>query len=98
MPEYKTYWKEEELPNDGFILARISDDVLDEEDWTTFRLQMWEGVVVKMELINKGVYDPTPYNYKGFTKEHLVLWQYETAPHIHPGFFQELAIEDKGGE
>ena len=91
MPEYKTYWKAEELPNNGFILARLSDDVLEPEDWNTYKLQMLEGVVIKAALIVKGVYNDE-VNFKGFTKESLVLWQYESEPHVHPGYFQELAI------
>ena len=89
--EYKTYWKVEELPDNGKVFARMSDDVLDDEDWNTYELTLKDGVVIDTVVKYKGVYGTVPV-FDGKTKAEIVEWQCESSPAAHPGYFQELAV------
>lgn len=87
---FKWYWKAEELPDNGVVFARIRDDVLDDEDWNVWKLELRKGIVVKMSIHNGGVYS----NRRTFvdkTKAELIGWQY-TSEDTHPACYQELAV------
>lgn len=93
--KYKSHWKVEELPDNGIMLARISDDVLDDKNWNTYRLTIKDGTVTTMVVQVVGVYSDNSFlDWIGMTKADLVEWQYESEPHVHPGYFRELAIGD----
>jgi len=90
--EYKTYWKVEELPDNGIVFARLSDDVLDNEDWDTYKLILKDGVVTEVTVECEGAYNNIDDRILvGMTKSELVEWQYKSSPSTHPGFFKELA-------
>ena len=89
--EYKTYWKVEELPDNGVVFARMADDVMEPEDWNTYKLTIKDGIVIQMTVQVKGCYAGIP-KLGAMTKAELVEWQYDSDPSYSPGYFQELAI------
>jgi hypothetical protein len=46
----------ETVPEDGTYLVRVSDDVLDPEDWPIHAILIKHGVVQEQRLVQNGVY------------------------------------------
>jgi hypothetical protein len=78
------------------VQVRISDDVLDEEDWGVDELTIKNGVVVSQKKLSNGVY--TIPDMVGWTTDKLIEWtQHCNAIGSHPEQYYEI-IEWKGGD
>lgn len=78
------------IPDNGNILARISDNVLDDDDWGVYKLTLEEGVVEEQSTINKGAY-ASEY-FLGMSVEQLSEWSNYDPTGQHPENYYELEI------
>jgi len=61
-----------ELPRTGMVDVRISDNVLEEEDWGVDQLYIGSGIVMSQDHISIGVYEIP--DMIGWTTERLMEW------------------------
>jgi len=87
--KFKSFVNVEEISMSGLILARISDNVLEEGDWTTVLLAVEGGVVVGIDLCIKGAYAETGVHV-GMTIEELAKWSQYDPTGQHPENYYEL--------
>ncbi len=80
------------IPYDGIILARVSDNVLEDTDWGVYKLLLKDGVVVEQSTINKGVYVIDPF--VGMATTQLALWSSYDSTGRHPENYHELEVPD----
>lgn len=79
------------------MFARVSDNVLDDEDWGIVKLVIADGEVVEKEYVQHGCYENDIYI--GMTVEQLVEWTRYDATGTHPEQYHELAeaeLDDDG--
>ena len=81
------------IPENGNILARISDNVLDDDAWGVYKLSLKNGVVKKQRTINKGVYAIDPF--VGMSIEQLSLWSSYDPTGQHPENYHELEVPNE---
>ena len=79
----------EELASNTTVLVRISDDVLEEEDWGIDRIIIRDGIVRAQESLCKGVYEID--NMVGWTTKEVCEWTSYNEPASHPQNFYELS-------
>jgi len=71
----ETIWREakvDDIPLDGKVRIRVSDDVLEPEDWPVWELVISGGIVVDMREVQPGCYRPPDCG--GWTREQLAEW------------------------
>ncbi len=78
------------IPYDGIILAKVSDNVLEDTDWGVYELLLKDGVVVEQSVINKGVY--VAEEFVGMGTPQLSLWSHYDPTGHHPEMYYELEI------
>jgi len=76
------------IPKNGAILARISDNVLDDDDWGVYQLFIENGVVKRQKTLNKGVYAID--SFVGMNIEQLSSWSSYDSVGQHPETYHEL--------
>jgi hypothetical protein len=81
-----------DLKSNGLVCMRISDDVLDEENWGIDGLTIEDGVVVRQLHLSKGAY--TMPDVVGWTTKQLMEWTQYDATGSHPEQYHELSIEE----
>ncbi|MBW2647846.1 MAG: hypothetical protein JRE23_17085 [Deltaproteobacteria bacterium] len=79
-----------DLPIKGQVGVRITDDVLEEEDWGIDYLIIRGGVVVRQLRCTEGSYR-TP-NMIGWTREQLAEWSQYDDTGQHPENYHEVTI------
>ena len=90
------YQSFEELPIDCEVFARISDNVLESEDWPVSLLIIRDGIVVKQNDICNGCYDLG--DMEGWTIEDLCDWSQFDSTGSHPENYHELHLTVGGEE
>jgi len=78
------------------VCARISDNVLDPEDWNIYELVFARGRVVEVVVVNPGVYGGSVDDFIGMTIEQLSDWSRLDATGQHPETYYELAPSPSG--
>jgi hypothetical protein len=78
------------IPENGNILARISDNVLDDTDWGVYKLSLKNGVVKKQRTINQGAY--AEIKFVGMSIEQLSSWSRYDSTGEHPETYHELEV------
>jgi len=80
----------EDLPYDCEVFIRISDNVLEKEDWPVNLLIIRDGLVVKEEEICPGAYR---FEYmEGWTTHELCLWSQYDSTGSHPENYHEIHL------
>ena len=79
------------LGNNTTVLARVSDDVLDEEDWPVHTLIFEEGICTSQTEKQKGVYSLSA-SFIGKRTEDLIEWANYDASGNNPEMFHEICI------
>jgi hypothetical protein len=74
------------------IRARISDNVLDEEDWSVWKLVFAAGRVRRADEEHKGVYDQPMAGFEGMTIQALSKWTEHDDTGFHLENYYELEI------
>ena len=87
---FQTFVPFDKIPENGNILARVSDNVLDDIDWGVYKLSLKNGVVRKQRTINQGAYAETKF--VGMSIEQLSLWSYHDSTGQHPENYHELEV------
>lgn len=78
------------------ILARLSDNVLEKEDWTVWELTVQDGKVTSTRAVENeatGAYGEP--DFKGMTIAQLAEWTRYDGAGIHPEGYQELRISGR---
>jgi len=76
----------------GHLLCRVSDDVLEPEDWTVARLTVVDGVVRAVREESRGVYAYDAFPVVGASLDAISAWsRYDGTGH-HPENFYEVRI------
>jgi hypothetical protein len=88
MVEFHNFVSTEKIPSDGIVLIRVSDDVLDNEDWTVDYLLMRNGSVKEQVRVNFGVYNIP--DMKGWTCGELSNWSRFENTGSHPQEFHDI--------
>lgn len=78
-----------------YVDARISDNVLDEQEWTIVRLRFVDGVVADRSVVRSGIYSEDSLPAVGDSVELVALWSAYDGTGGHPENYYELRI--KGG-
>lgn len=78
----------ENIPEDGIVGIRISDDVLESEDWGIALLRISAGIVIDQKTICEGVYELP--NMIGVTTDTLQRWSCYDGTGSHPCNFHEI--------
>jgi len=78
------------------MFARISDSVLDEEDWGVVKLVIADGEVTSQEVVQRGVYGFELF--VGWTVEQLARWSHFDGTGTHPEQYNELAEAEFDGD
>ena len=86
---FRSFVNVEEIPMSGLILARVSDNVLEERDGSTMLLAVQDGVVESVDAYIKGVYAYTGLRI-GMTIEELAKWSQWNSTGQHPENYYEL--------
>lgn len=86
---FNSFLEVNDIPNNGKVLARISDNVLDEEDWTPFEIEIKDGVVVRVDND-----DPYYLSMVGWTTTELAKWTQYDSTGQHPEAYHELSVID----
>ncbi len=90
MLEFKTFVPVSDLPAEGFIYARVADNVLDEDMWNTYALTINKGIVTGQLVRTRGVYGHI--DFLRWTTLQLSDWSSEDCTGSHPENFYELAV------
>lgn len=85
---FKSFVKE--LPTTGMVDVRISDNVLEEEDWGIDQLYIDAGVVKSQDHIDVGVYEIP--DMIGWTTEQLIEWSAYQDVGSHPENYYEIKV------
>lgn len=71
------------------LQVRITDDILDIENWGIEEIVVEKGVVTKQKTISKGAHEMP--SMVGWTSEQVIKWtQYENPFGAHPQYFNEV--------
>lgn len=74
--------------NSGLIKARISDNVLHDEDHSSFELALENGVVIHVSRLDNGIYQGQALD--GMTIKQLASWTEPDETPRHPEVYCEL--------
>lgn len=88
MGEYKSFVRLDEIPSDGIIHVRVSDDVLDVKDWTVDYLLMENGSVKEQVRVHYGIYNIP--DMRGWTCGELSNWSRFENTGSHPQEFHDI--------
>jgi len=86
--EFQPFVKE--LPDNCIVNVRISDNVLDDEDWAIHELIIQNGVVIRQHESMYGVYDIQ--NKVGWTAKQLCAWSHYDGTSNHPEEYHEIQL------
>lgn len=75
------------------LLVRISDNVLDEDDWPVRRIEIQGEVIVSVEDIHQGVYAMDEMPDKGWDLDRLITWSSYDGTGTHPENFYEVKAQ-----
>lgn len=89
MPKWETFVNK--LGNNTTVLARISDSVLDEEDWPIYTLIFENGVCTSQIERQNGVYSLAE-SFIGKRTEYLMKWTNYDTSGSHPEMFHEICV------
>lgn len=78
------------------VFARISDNVLDAEDWPIAKLVIADGEVTAQAQYKPGVYGFE--SFVGWTVEQLAAWSRFDGTGTHPEQYNELAEAELGDD
>ena len=76
------------MPVNGEIYARVSDNVLDDDDYTVYELNIRSSIVIGQTIVHEGCY---PYDFIGMTTLQLTDWSARDETGSHPENYYELA-------
>lgn len=74
------------------IVARVSDNVLDDKDWPVVEADVEGGVVVRRWVVNKGAYGTDTILPVGMTVSEICEWTRHDGTGRHPEQYYELRI------
>ena len=86
--EFKSCVKE--LPTTCMIDARITDNVLEKEDWGIDQLYVENGIIRLQDNIIKGVYSMP--DMLGWTSKQLMEWSHHDNTGSHPEQYHEIKV------
>jgi len=75
------------------LYARLSDNVLDPEDWPIVKLVIEGHEVVATELVNRGCYDMTGMPAVGWTTQQIMKWTDYDSTGSHPENYHMIRPE-----
>ncbi len=87
---FESYFSASMIPKNGNILARVSDNVLEDSDWGVYKLSLKNGVVRKQKVASPGVYVAT--DFVGMCIEQLSEWSCHDSTGRHPENYHELEV------
>lgn len=87
---FESYFPASMIPENGNILARVFDNVLDDSDWGVYKLLLKDGVVVEQSTINKGAY--VVEEFVGMSIEQLSEWSSYNSTGRYPENYYELEV------
>ena len=93
--EWKTFVNN--LNNNTKVLARISDSVLEEEDWPIHTLTFEDGICTSQIERQKGVYSLSE-SFIGKRTEDLMKWTTYDNSGDHPEMFHEICVIEQRKE
>jgi len=79
-----------ELPIKGCLGVRITDNVLDDDDWGVDHIILRDGKVVKQCTSTEGVYRIP--NMVGWEREQIVEWSKHDDTGRHPEQYHEIEV------
>ena len=79
------------LGNNTTVLARVSDNVLEEEDWPVHTLTFEGGICTSQTEKQKGVYSFSE-SFIGKSTDDLIEWSNYDNSGNHPEMFHEIYI------
>ena len=80
------------IPTNGTIHARISDNVLEPEDWNVWELWLKNDKVIGQVELRKGIYGPK--DFVGMDRAALAEWSCFDCTGSHPEQFHEISVGD----
>ncbi len=89
---FKSFLGLEDLAGAEVVDVRISDNVLDEEDWTVDRFAVIDGRLQHLGTRRKGIYKTTKSTLEGKTLEELAQWSQWNPTGRHPETYYEVRI------
>jgi len=78
------------LPANGTLKVRISDNVLDKEDWPVIELTLFGGFIVEEKVLNKGIYAFD--SFIGWDRVDLLSWLTVDYTGQHPEMSHEIIV------
>jgi len=79
-----------ELPNNCIVNIRISDNVLDGDDWAIHELIIQNDVVIRQHEVMPGAYEIP--NKLGWTTKQLCAWSHYDNSCSHPEEYHEIQL------
>jgi hypothetical protein len=76
------------LPTDGTLKVRISDNILDKEDWPVIELTFSNGKIVSEKTLNKGAY--AFESFIGWDRVDLLGWLAMDSTGQHPETYHSI--------
>lgn len=90
--DYESFLDPEDLAGVEVVDVRISDNVLDPEDWTVDRFAIIEGRLQHLGVRHKGMYGSHKASLNGKTVEELAAWSQWNATGQHPETYCEVRV------
>jgi sporulation protein YlmC with PRC-barrel domain len=90
MDHFQSFIDVTTMPVNGEIYARISDNVLDDEDYNVSKLTIHNSMVIAVQTVHGGCY-PLGSDLIGMTTLQLAKWSEMDYTGSHPENFHELA-------
>ncbi len=78
------------LEDNCTVAIRITDDVLEPEDWGIDELVIADGIVISQKKLSNGIY--TMSDMVGWTTDKLMEWSQYDSTGRHPGQFNEISL------
>jgi hypothetical protein len=80
----------EQIPMNCIAQVRVSDNVLEDEDWAVAELIITEGIVRSYRLIKHGIYQLD--DMVGMTTEEVAVWTSYDPVGDHPENYYEIRV------
>lgn len=93
--KFQSFIHPDRLPTNGIVYTRVTDDVLDPEDWGVWELTLCDNEVVGVKEVKEGAYRMP--DFVGMCREDLAVWScYDAGTDglsIGPQTFHEISVD-----
>lgn len=90
--QFENFLDPEDLAGAEVIDVRISDNVLEEDDWTIDRFAVINGRLQHLRTVHKGIYNTARHTLEGKTLEELAQWSQWNPVGHHPETYYEARV------